>query len=242
MFGVELLEALHEAVVAVRRHVHARRAEQDGEAALTTGLPDHRVRRPAALLHEVRADPADVVLTRCLRGQQPVDRHDRHAVLLGVVERRVEAFAVQRGDDQGVDALVDHALDVGDLLVEVRLGIGHDQVDPASLGFVADRLRLGDAERVRFLLGLGEADRGAGQVDLLDAVAGVDVIGAEVARRAGNLLVGTSLGRTGGPGIGTGRPCRMPPCRRAPYRAVPCLARLSLRSCSLPRPLPRRRG
>ena len=170
---VELLEALQEAVVAVRRDVHAGRTEQDGEAALTTGLPDHRVGGSAALLDEVRADPADVVLARCLRGEQPVDRHDRHAVLLGVVERRVEAFAVQRGDDQCVDALVDHALDVGDLLVEVGLGVGDDQVDPACLGFVADRLRLGDAERVRFPLGLGEADRGAGQVDLLDAVAGV---------------------------------------------------------------------
>ena len=51
---------------------------------------------------------------------------------------------------------------------------------------------------------------------LFDAVASVDVIGAEVARRGGNLLVGASLGRTGGPGIGarSAVPCQGTGCRR----------------------------
>ena len=169
MLCVDLVEPLEEAVVAVGRDVDAGCAEQDGEAGLATGLPDHRVGGAAALLDEVRADPADVVLARRLGGEQPVDGHDRHAVLLGVVERRVEALAVERRDDQCVDALVDHALDVGDLLVEVGLGVGDDQVDAPCRGLVADRLGLGDAERVRFALGLGEADRGAAEVDGLDA-------------------------------------------------------------------------
>ena len=54
------LEDLLEAGVAVVGDVDARGAEQDRQVAVATGLADHRLRRPPALLHEVRADPADV--------------------------------------------------------------------------------------------------------------------------------------------------------------------------------------
>ena len=59
--GVELLEALHEAVVAVRRHVHAGSTEQDGRrpSPPVSRTIASAARRPC---HEVRADPADVVL------------------------------------------------------------------------------------------------------------------------------------------------------------------------------------
>ena len=59
------------------RDVDAGSAEQDGELARATGLADHRVGGAAALLDEVGADPADVVAER-VRGQEPVDGHDRH--------------------------------------------------------------------------------------------------------------------------------------------------------------------
>src|SRR4051794_3608974 len=191
---VDRVELLHEAVVAIGGDVHAGRAEQDRQAGLAAGLADHRVGGAAALLDEVRADPADVVLTRGLRGEEPVDGHDRHTVLACVVEGRVEALAVERRDDQCVDALVDHALDVRDLLVEVGLGVRHDEVDAASGGLVANRLGLGDAERVGLALGLGEADGRSAQVDGLAARAAVLVVAAVLSGRRGDLLADPARG------------------------------------------------
>ena len=209
MFGVEFLEPLEEPVIAIRRHVHAGRSEQDGELSLAAGLSDHRIGGTAALLHEVRPDPSDVVLACRLGREESIDRHDRHAVVLGVVERRVEPFAVQRRDDQCVDPLIDHALDVGDLLVEIRFGIGDDQVDPARLGLVTDRLGLRDTERVRLTLGLGESDRRAGQVDLVDT-AGILIERAPLAGRLLDLLTRSGVGSRG---LGARARCRRPPCR-----------------------------
>ena len=51
-----------------------------------------------------------MTIDRRLRGEQPVDGHDRHPSSRGVVEGRIETLAVQRRDDQCLDALVDHAL------------------------------------------------------------------------------------------------------------------------------------
>ena len=194
--GVEFLETFEEPVVAIRRDVHARCSEQDGELALAAGLPDHRIGRTTTLFDEVGADPSDVVLARRLGREQSIDRHDRHALFLGVVECGVEALAVQRRDDQRVDALIDHSLDVGDLLVEVRLGVRDDEIDAACFGLVTDRLGLGDTERVRLTLGLGEPDRRAGKVDLVDPT-GVLIERASVTGRLRDLLARTRVGPLG---------------------------------------------
>ena len=93
-------------------------------------------------------------------------------------------------------------LDVGDLLVEVGLGVGDDEVDAACGGLVPDRLGFGDAERVGLLLGLGEADGGTAEVDGLDARAAVLVVAAVLPGRRGDLLADPARGAPGRGALG----------------------------------------
>ena len=92
---------------------------------------------------------------RCRRGRSPrlaavrpdVDRDDRHALLLGVVERRDDRVAVVRDHDQRLRAGRDQVLDVGDLLARVHVRVGRRQErDPEGLGFRLEPLLHHDLE------------------------------------------------------------------------------------------------
>ncbi|MEY9490792.1 hypothetical protein RKD26_006586 [Streptomyces calvus] len=111
------------------------------------------------------------------------------------LQHRVPAVGVERRDHQQVGALGEQVLDVADLLGELRLGVGRQQLDASPGRLVLDGLRLRDAERVGLLLRLREADGGVLEVDLLSAV-GVDGAGLAARLRRDDLLAGVG-GRRG---------------------------------------------
>jgi hypothetical protein len=162
------------------------------------------------LLDEVGTDPTQIVLAGRLRGQQPVDRHDRHLGVLRGLECRVESLRVEGRDDQGLGALRDHPLDVGDLLVEVGLRVRGDELDAPLGRLIFDGLCFGDPEGVGLLLGLGEADGDVLQVELGYAAVvllrcaagrprgGLDLLGGVLAAAVRLPLVGALGARTHG--------------------------------------------
>src|SRR6266545_4464559 len=85
---------------------------------------------------------------------------------------KFETGGVQRSHDEELRPLGQHVLDIADLLGQLRLGVGREQLLDADLRrFVLDGLGLGDPERVGFLLRLGEAHDGVFEVELRGAVA-----------------------------------------------------------------------
>ena len=57
---------------------------------------------------------------------QAVITNDRDAFLVGFFDRRTDRVGILGEDDQGVGALCDQALDIGQLLARARLSVGGD--------------------------------------------------------------------------------------------------------------------
>ena len=64
-----------------------------------------------------------------------VERDHRNAGIHGLLDDRGQRVGRHRADDDGLDALRDQALDVGDLLGSVVLAVGDDQIDIGQVGF-----------------------------------------------------------------------------------------------------------
>src|ERR687885_1024538 len=63
-----------------------------------------------------------------------VHEEDGHVRSRRGLQRRRPSLLLPRWDEQQVDALGDHVLDVGDLLGRRGLGVGYDELDPAGRG------------------------------------------------------------------------------------------------------------
>ncbi|MGC0351446.1 hypothetical protein RKD34_007026 [Streptomyces sp. SAI-218] len=107
-----------------------------------------------------------------------VDRDDRDALAFGLVEAGLDGGAVQRGDDQAFDALVELVVDVGDLLGGIAVGVDRLQhVHPLGLGrlrhVVVVRLpeRRGQQRQDHAHLAGAVASRTAGAAGVLGAAA-----------------------------------------------------------------------
>ena len=127
------------------------------------GIAAHRLGQPfadaLALLDEVRAGEGDVVDARL--GERvidvAVDQDDRDAGVLGVHDRRDERLLFARRQEDEIDALGDHAVDVGDLLGGRSRRVGIDELIAELLGFVLHACRLREAPRI-VAFRLGEPD------------------------------------------------------------------------------------
>ena len=84
-----------------------------------------------AVVREVGADPGVVVLAVLAAGVDPVG-HGDDAGLVGAAAARQHRLAGVGEDHQRVDALGDHALDVGDGLLGVALAVGVDELRHAG--------------------------------------------------------------------------------------------------------------
>src|SRR6185437_5317269 len=119
------LDRLVEALLAVVGWRGADRAFEFEDLALAAGLLDRPVRDPLTFLDEIRADEGEVVDAPL--GERlidvAVDQEHRDAGLLGGEHRRNERLVLARRQEDEVDALGDHGVDVGDLLGG---GIGRD--------------------------------------------------------------------------------------------------------------------
>ena len=120
---------------------------------------DRPIGDPLALQDEVRADEGEEVDARLgeRRIDVAVDQQHRDAGLLGVHDRRDQRLFLARRQEDEVDALGDHAVDVGDLLGRRAGGVGIDELGAALGGFILHAGGLRQAPGV-VALGLGEAD------------------------------------------------------------------------------------
>lgn len=177
-------DLVDEALGAVGGDAVAGGAEEDGDLAGAAGGLDEGVGCAFALVDEVGADEGEVVLAG--GGVEfAVDGDDGDVLGGGGLQGGLQAVGVEGGDDEELGALVEHVLDVADLLGELGLGVGGEELlDAESGGFVLDGLGFGDAEGVGFLLGLGEADDGVLEVELGGAV-GLEVAAAGGVARGG---------------------------------------------------------
>ena len=127
--------------------------------ALPPTCLDQPLAGPLAFLLEVRADEGDVVDARL--GQvgidAAVDQEHRDAGLLGRHHRRDQRLLLARRQEDDVDLLGDHRVDVGDLLGGRAGGVGVDQRPAALLGLFLHAGGLRQAPGI-VALGLGEAD------------------------------------------------------------------------------------
>ena len=129
------------------------------DLALAAGLLDRPIGDPLAFLDEVRADEGEEVDAGLgeRRIDVAVDQQHRNAGLLGVHDRRDQWLLLARRQEDEVDALGDHAVDVGDLLGGRAGGVGIDELRAALGGFVLHAGGLREAPGI-VALGLGEAD------------------------------------------------------------------------------------
>ena len=120
---------------------------------------DRPVGDPLALEDEVRPDEGEEVDAGLgeRRIDVAVDQEHRNAGLLGVHDRGDERLLLARRQEDEVDALSDHAVDVGDLLGGRARGVGIDELAVALGGFVLHARGLRQAPRI-VALGLGETD------------------------------------------------------------------------------------
>ena len=142
------LDRLVEALLAVDRRRRAGRALELDDLRLAAGGLGHATGRPPALIDEVGADEGDVVLAGL--GDVVVDV---------AVERKTGMPAApasltdvgdllgDRGDEQDVRLLGDQALDVGDLLGLVVVGVGDGQLEPLLGRLLLHARGLGQAAR-----------------------------------------------------------------------------------------------
>ena len=86
-----------------------------------------------------------------------VDQQHRNAGLLGVHDRRDQRLLLARRQEDEVDALGDHAVDVGDLLGGRAGRVGIDELAAALLGLVLHAGGLRQAPGI-VAFGLREAD------------------------------------------------------------------------------------
>ena len=120
---------------------------------------DGPVRDALAFQDEIGADERQIVLAalgdRLI--EVAVDREYRDAGLLGVQHGGRQRLLLARREEDEIDALGDHAVDVGDLLGGGARGVGVDELAAALGGLVLHARGLGEAPGI-VALGLGEAD------------------------------------------------------------------------------------
>ena len=153
------LDLVVEALLAVVGGGGADGAFELDDLALAAGLGDGPVRHALAFLDEVRADESEVVLAALgdRLVEVAVDGEHGDAGLAGVEDGGGERLLLARREEDEVDALGDHAVDVGDLLGGGAGGVGVDELVAALGSLVLHALRLGETPRV-VALRLGEAD------------------------------------------------------------------------------------
>ena len=141
-----LADGLLEAVDAVHHRLHSRIVD-DRDLALVAEFLGHQL---------TGLDAAGVVVGADVGGD--VDAVGRHvdgdhldAGLLGLLDHRLDALAVDRRQHDDVDALDDEVLDVGELLVEVLIGDRHFELD--VLGGGLGLHGIGELDVERMLLG-----------------------------------------------------------------------------------------
>ena len=112
-----------------------------------------------AFEHEIRADERDVVHAGLgeFRIDAAVDQEQRNAGLLGGHDGGDQRLLFARRKEDGVDALGDHAVDVGDLLGGGAGGVGINELPAELLGFVLHARGLRETPGI-VALGLREAD------------------------------------------------------------------------------------
>ena len=154
--GVDRLVKALLAVVGGRR---AGGAFELDDLGLAVGVLDQPFGHALAFLDEVRADEGDIVLAGL--GERLVDvaveQDDRDAGLLGGHDGRDQRLFLARGEEDQVDALGDHRVDVGDLLGGRAGGVGVDELVAELGGLVLHAVGLRDAPGI-VGFGLGEAD------------------------------------------------------------------------------------
>ena len=126
------LDRVVEALLAVVGGRGADRALELDDLALAAGLLDRPVGDALAFEDEVRADEGEEVDAGLgeRRIDVAVDQQHRNAGLLGVHDRRDQRLLLARRQEDEVDALSDHAVDVGDLLGGRAGGVGIDELAP----------------------------------------------------------------------------------------------------------------
>src|ERR1700733_12219778 len=158
-------DCLVKALLAVVRRRSADRALELDDLALAAGLFDRPIGHSLTFLHEIRANEGEKVDTGL--GERwidvTVDQEHRNAGLLGVHNRRNERLFFARRQEDEVDPLRDHAVDVSDLLGGRAGCVGIDDLATALRRFVLHTgglrqapgivaLRLGEANLVGILL------------------------------------------------------------------------------------------
>ena len=153
------VDRLVEALLAVVGGRGAGGAFELDDLGLAVGVLDQPFGHALAFLDEVGADEGDVVLAGL--GQRLVDvaveQDDRDAGLLGGHDGRDQRLLLARGEEDQVDALGDHRVDVGDLLGGRAGGVGVDELVAELGGLGLHALGLGDAPGI-VGFDLGEAD------------------------------------------------------------------------------------
>ena len=153
------LDRVVEPLLAVVGGRGADRALELDDLALAAGGLDRPFGDPLAFLDEVGADEGEIVLARLgERGiDAAVDQQHRNAGLLRRHDGGDERLLLARGEEDEIDALGDHAVDVGDLLGGRTRGVGVDQLAAAFLRLVLHARGLRETPGI-VAFGLGEAD------------------------------------------------------------------------------------
>ena len=153
------LDGVVEALLAIVGRRSADGAFELDDLALAACLLDRPIGDPLTLEDEVRADESEEVHARLgeRRIDIAVDQQHRDAGLLGVHDRRDQRFFLTRRQEDEVDPLRDHAVDVGDLLGRGACGVGIDELGAALGGFILHAGGLRQPPGV-VAFGLGEAD------------------------------------------------------------------------------------
>ncbi|OPZ69836.1 MAG: hypothetical protein BWY81_00248 [Firmicutes bacterium ADurb.Bin467] len=133
------LQDVHRAVEVERRVAVVERAREQLDVERTLRAVEHAEARQERCRLQFadrdRVERREVVDVRCVH-EQAVVRDDDDAQLLRVLEHVREGRSVDRGDDERVDALRQHVLDLRDLRVNVVLGV-------LQVALVAQRLEAG---------------------------------------------------------------------------------------------------
>ena len=153
------LDGVVEALLAVVGRRGADGAFELDDLALAAGLLDRPIGDALAFVDEVGADEGEVVDAGLgeRRIDVAVDQEHRDAGLLGVHHGGDQRLLLARREEDEVDALRDHAVDVGDLLGGGAGGVGVDELAAALGGLVLHARGLREAPGI-VALGLREAD------------------------------------------------------------------------------------
>ena len=153
------LDGVVKTLLAVVGGRGADRAFEFDDLALAAGLLDRPIGDALALEHEVGADEGEEVDAGLgERGiDVAVDQQHGNAGLLGGHDGGNQRLLLARRQEDEVDALRDHAVDVGDLFGGRAGGVGIDELAAALGRFVLHARGLREAPGI-VALGLREAD------------------------------------------------------------------------------------